>query len=355
MKKYISLEDMRKINCSSVLNIIRETGQISRKEISDKTGLSWGGMTKIVNKLFEKGYIEETKNMNTTGAGRIPGLITICKNRNVVIGIDINREGLVGCVLNLAGDILKEYSSEIKYHTKEELLGTILSFASNVVKEHNKENILAIGVAMQGIVDVENGISVEFPGCSDWENINIREIFENHFNYPVFVEHDPNCMLYAAIYHDPKDNSVLFRIDRSIGMAVNTDGKIMQGNGLLEVAHNIIIPGGNKCVCGKQGCVESYLSPCIKNGKIEKAFLDDVVKIMSVLMYNMSQIFNSRKIILTGKLIEYKELFEKKLLDEFYQYCDAKNYQVIFMEETKKVVYGAAMIAIRGAIDSIEV
>ena len=59
MKKYMDLEDMSKVNCSSVLNVIREAKEVSRKEISDITGLSWGGMTKIVNKLFEKGYIEE--------------------------------------------------------------------------------------------------------------------------------------------------------------------------------------------------------------------------------------------------------------------------------------------------------
>ena len=63
MKKYIGLEDMSKVNCSNVLNVIREAKEISRKEISEITGLSWGGMTKIVNKLFEKGYIEEEKKM----------------------------------------------------------------------------------------------------------------------------------------------------------------------------------------------------------------------------------------------------------------------------------------------------
>ena len=78
MKKYMDLEDMSKVNCSSVLNVIREAKEVSRKEISDITGLSWGGMTKIVNKLFEIGYIEEGKSAVSTGVGRTPGVITIC-------------------------------------------------------------------------------------------------------------------------------------------------------------------------------------------------------------------------------------------------------------------------------------
>lgn len=355
MKKFIGLGDMSKVNCSSVLNVIREAKEISRKEISDETGLSWGGMTKIVNKLFEKGYIKEEKSTTTVGAGRTPGVITICKDYNVVIGLDINREGLVACVLNLAGDVIKEYSSEVKCETKEELLQSIISFTSVVVKEHNAMNILAIGVAMQGIVDADKGVSIEFPGCKDWKNVPIREILVNHFYYPVFVEHDPNCMLYSAIYNNPAENSVLFRIDRSIGMAVTIDGKILEGNGLLEVAHNIIVPGGRECECGKRGCVESYLRPCLIEEELQEDAVNEMVKVIPILMYNMAQVFNASKIILTGKLIGYRDKFEDKLLEEFYQYCSSEKIKVEFMEETKKVVYGAAMIAVRGAIDSIEV
>lgn len=355
MKKYMGLEDMSKVNCSSVLNVIREAKEISRKEISDITGLSWGGMTKIVNKLFEKGYIEEEKSTIPTGAGRIPGVITICKDYNVVVGVDINREGLAGCVLNLAGDILDEYSADVFCETKEELMQSIISFTSRIVKENNKKNILAIGVAMQGIVDVEKGISIKFPGCTEWNDIEIRSILENHFHHPVFIEHDPNCMLYSAVYSNPMENSVLFRMDRSIGMAVTLDGNILRGNGLLEVAHSIAVVNGKECKCGKRGCVEAYLKACLKGGQFCPEAIDEMTKVISVLMYNMSQIFNASKLILTGKLINYKDVFEDKLMEEFHKYSEPGQVKVEFMEETGKVVYGAAMIAIQGAIDQIEV
>lgn len=355
MKKYMGLEDMSKVNCSSVLNVIREAKKISRKEISDITGLSWGGMTKIVNKLFEKGYIEEEKSTTPTGAGRIPGVITICKDYNVVVGLDINREGLAGCVLNLAGDILEGYFADIFCETKEELMQSIISFTSRIVKENNKKNILAIGVAMQGIVDVEKGISIKFPGCAGWSNVDIRDILESHFQQPVFIEHDPNCMLYSAVYNKPMENSVLFRVDRSIGMAVTIDGNILRGNGVLEVAHSIVVPGGKECKCGKKGCVEAYLRACTNGREFYTEAVDEMAKVISILMYNMCQMFNASNIILTGKLVTYRELFEDKLMEEFHKYSEPGQVKVEFMEETGKVVYGAAMIAIQGAIDQIEV
>lgn len=386
MKKYIGLEDMSKVNCSNVLNVIREAKEISRKEITDITGLSWAGMSKIVNKLFEKGYIEESKGAVTGGAGRKPGVISICKESNVVIGLDINKEGLVACVLNLAGDILGEYTAEADCLDKEVFLQSIISFTSYVIKENNKRNILAIGVAMQGIINVEKGISERFPDCKGWENVPIREILINHFHYPVFIEHDPNCMLYSAIYNHPTENCILFRIDRSIGMAVTMNGNIICGNGMLEVAHSIIVPDGKQCKCGKKGCVEAYLKPCLINKKLQMEEVDDMVRVIAILMYNMVQIFNARKLILTGEMIAHKNIFQEKLLKEFYSYFEESSskknmnemwsvdwnddeenpeeiirengqekIEVDFMEETKRVVFGAAMIAVQGAIDEIEI
>lgn len=355
MKKYMGLEDMSKVNCSNVLNVIREAKEISRKEISEITGLSWGGMTKIVNKLFEKGYIEEEKNAEATGVGRTPGVISICKDKNVVIGFDINHQGLEGCVINLAGEILGEYSAPMKFSNKEELLESIISFTSNVVKENNSKNILGIGVAMQGMVDANKGISIKFPGCPNWENVAIKEILENHLHYPVRIEHDPNCMLYSVIYNNPEENCVLFRIDSSIGMAVTVDGNVLQGNGLLEVAHSIAVPGGRQCVCGKQGCVEAYIKACHEETESNVEVIEETRDVVAVLMYNMSQIFNASKMIVAGNFIQYKKTFEEQLMKKFQELNIEEKVKVVFLEGDKNVVYGAAMIAVQEAIDSIEV
>ena len=355
MKKYMGLDDMSKVNCSNVLSVIREEKEVSRRVISDITGLSWGGMTKIVNKLFEKGYIEEIRKSSGAGAGRIPGVITICKEKNVVIGLDINREGLRACVLNLAGDVIKEYSKDINATSKETLIQGILAFIASVVKENNKRKILAIGVAMQGIINVDTGISEKFPECLGWENVPIREILIRHFQYPVFIEHDPNCMLYSSIYNNPEENCILFRMDRSIGMAASVGGRIIRGNGLLEIAHSIIVPGGKLCKCGRRGCAESYLASCLVDKKIQADATQEMVKVIPVLMYNMVQVFNATKLILTGELIPYKSVFEKELLKEFYSLEGVEQVKVEFMEETRKAMYGAAMIAIQRAIEEIEI
>lgn len=355
MKKYIGLEEMSNGNCASVLNIIRHHGELSRKEISDITGLSWGGMTKIVNKLFEKGYIVEDKSEKYSGQGRTPHVISINKEQNFVIGLDINRMGLRAYVMNLAGNILKEYSEDGAFDTRDHLLNGILKFTEKIVEEYSGKKILAIGVAMQGLLDVENGVSIKFPHCPDWKNVPIRDILRKEFQTEVFVEHDPNCLLYSVMCEEEKDNMLLLRMDSSIGMAVSLNGQIIRGNGLLEVAHHIVVPEGKLCRCGQRGCLEAYISPCFVNKELQAAAVADMIQPVAVFMSNMCRIFRSEKVILTGNLIKYKDFFEKVLLNKFYQYCDKEETAIRFVEETGRAVHGAALIAVHGAIEQIKI
>ncbi len=355
MKKYLGLEEMSNVNCSTVLNVIRNCGESSRKQITDITGLSWGGMTKIVNKLFEHGYLEEDKCVKGAASGRTPGMLRLCRTHNFVIGLDINRVGFSAFVMNLAGELQKEYAAEVTFGNKEELLKAIIDFTGSIVNEFREKNILAIGVAMQGILDVENGISVKFPQCPDWENVPIKAILEEEFCFPIFVEHDPNCILYSNMHDEESENMLLFRIDNSIGMAVSINGEILRGNGLLEVAHCIVVPQDKQCQCGQKGCLEAYVAPCLSKDGVNKQAVCELIEPLAVFMSNMVHVFHADTIILTGRLARYHEVFEKELLETFHRICAGDEISLKFVEEAQLAVNGAALIAVQGAIDGVKI
>lgn len=355
LKKYIDLEDMSHVNCAHVLSVIRDCGEASRKQISDITGLSWGGMTKIVNKLFESGYIVEGKSENVSGIGRTPNIIRLNKEQNFVIGLDINRMGFGAYVMNLAGEVQKEYTLEESFDSKEELLQTILGFTQGIIEDFKEKRISAVGVAMQGMLDIKRGVSIRFPHCHDWKNVPVKEILEEAFGIPVFMEHDPNCMLYSVMNEEESENMLLFRIDSSVGMAASVGGRIIRGNGLLEVAHCVMVPGGRLCRCGKRGCLEAYVSPCLAKGKLNEQEIPQMIEPLAVCMNNMVRIFHSDKIILTGRLMKYRSVFEETLLDKFYEYCEKEDATVEVVQEPGLAVHGAALIAVQGAIDQVRI
>lgn len=355
MKKYIGQEEMSNANCACVLELIRRRGEIARKEIAQITHLSWGGMTKIVNRLFESGYIVEDKCENQVGYGRIPNVIRINREKHFVIGLDVNRMGLSAYVMNLAGEVLKEYTEEGAFDNKDDFLKTILSFLQNIVREQEAFHILAIGIAMQGIVDEEKGVSVRFPHCADWDHVPLRDILEEAFGVPVFIEHDPNCILYSVVQEEETENTLLMRIDSSVGMAVSIGGRILKGRGLMEIAHQIVVPDGKLCRCGQRGCLEAYIGPCFVKKELRPEAVGDMIEPLAITMRNMCHLFNAKKIILTGALMGHRAVFEEALLDAFYRYEDRQKVTVKFVDEANRAVYGAALTAVVGAIREIKI
>ena len=354
VKKYIGLEDMSHVNCSNVLQVIRNHGEVSRKQIVDITGLSWGGMTKIVNRLFENEYIVEEKSKNLAGSGRIPNVIRMNQEKHFVLGVDINKTGLRAYVTDLSGDLKQEYFVSNVFENKKQLLGNIINFLELVFNDFKKNGIHAIGIAMQGSVDVEQGISIRFPECKDWKNVPLAEILKENFQTNVYLEHDPDCMLYSNLSMEDSKNLVLFRVDHSIGMAVSVNGTILRGNGILEVAHHIAVPGGKACKCGRKGCLEAYIAPCIKGKGVDRASVKDMIYPLAVTLYNMVGIFCADTIILTGELMKYHNEFEEELLFLLQKLMQEKTIKVKFEDDTRSAVKGAAFIAMQRAIDTIK-
>ena len=349
MKKYIDLEDMVNTNCSNVLDIIQKNENISRKRITELTGLSWGGMTKIVNKLLENGYIVEKKSQPTSKSGRIPSIISVNNQKNYIIGLDINNVGFKGIVMNLSGQILKTYQKPVVATTKDQLLKEIISFTDMIFSNFKADVIVAIGVAMQGIVDSKNGISVKYPGISDWKNISIRTLLAEKFKVHVFIEHDPDCLLYSYINNSSSKNISLFRIDKSIGMAVSLNGKILKGKGILEIAHNTVIPNGKMCSCGMKGCLEAYIS---SDDKTHNS-IDDFLLPLCITIKNSVNLFNSDTVIITGDLMNDLKSYESKLLKMLQDFnCSA---QIKFCEIADNAVLGVSLLAIRNTINSLEI
>lgn len=355
MKKYIGLEEMSNENCSSVFGVISSCGEISRKEIARITGLSWGGMTKIVNKLFEKGYIVEKPGEGSASHGRKPKMICVNSENNFVVGLDVNRMGMTAYVLDLSGRILQEASKDCSFSGKDVIIEEILSFLRQLVSAYEDKNILAIGVSMQGILDAEQGISAEFPQCQDWKNVPVRKILEDEFKTEIFVEHDPNCILYSVLKDGEAENTLLLRVDSSVGMAVSLDGRVLRGNGLLEIAHSIAVLDGKPCRCGQRGCLEAYTAACFTEQGVQQDAVEELITPLTVFMHNMCQLFHATKVILTGKLMRYKEMFERELTDHFEQYCSNGKIEIEFVEETGRAALGAALIAVQRAIDKIKV
>ena len=359
-KKYITQEKLKKNTLADIFTFILEKKQTTRREIEYETGFSWGTVSSNVAFLVEKGYIMEEKSEQSGLAGRTTYILKPSHDRYVSIGLDINRSGLSCEVLALDSSVIRRFESAFSAKKQSELIEHSKQLCRCAVDWCNENGfrVFSLGIAMQGAVNGALGMSIRFPGVSDWQTSNIKEYFSAEFDLPVYLGHDPKCMLLGEMWRQRINNCILVRIDNGIGMAVALDGKILDDTERFELGHTVAVSDGRLCSCGKRGCLEAYgtLSAVMASRGIDserklfeakESFNTEIAEAglyFSKALYNIYILFKPRRIILTGKatlLSAFTESAVSLLRDENVD---------ITVDSDISAAYGAAVESVKSAI-----
>lgn len=82
---------------------------------------------------------------------------------------------------------------------------------------------------------------------------------------PVVLSNDANAAAFGElVYGGAKgmQHFIMFTLGTGVGSGIVVDGKLVHGStgGAGELGHNILIPEGRQCSCGRKGCLETYTS-----------------------------------------------------------------------------------------------
>ncbi|MCQ2282190.1 MAG: ROK family protein [Bacteroidales bacterium] len=144
------------------------------------------------------------------------------------------------------------------------------------------ESMLAAGDPEKGVGSIAlnelTGIGMGAPngnfynGCVEWAPnlpmkgvLKFEEEFHKYVDIPVVLSNDANAAAYGEyVYGGARgmDHFIMITLGTGVGSGVVVDGKLVHGfTGTAgELGHNILIPGGRKCSCGRRGCLEAYTS-----------------------------------------------------------------------------------------------
>ncbi len=254
--------EIKKSNTVKFFRALREKKILSRMELKELTGLSWGSVSAISNELLQKQLILAEKESVTTG--RPPEKLTINPMAKLSLGIDINSVGLSFNVVNLAGDSVYSAFSPLQSHKKDDLLRLLEGEIQIILARF--PTLIGINLSMQGKLNRKTGISVRTNFFKEWKDIPLVQFFEERFGIPTRLYHDPESLLTYHLNTDPRlgdaENGIVIRVDDGIGMAQLVNGRIYETGDetSCELGHTIAVPGGILCACGKLGCLESYSS-----------------------------------------------------------------------------------------------
>ena len=188
--------------------------------------------------------------------------------KEYVVGIDIGGTKLATVVADKTGHILgKVRQPTLSEKGPEYAIGLLFDMVREVVSQVGlaQESVSAIGVSCGGPLDTKTGIVYSPPNLPGWDALPLKAKLESEFQVPVIIENDANASALAEFRFGGGRgyNAVLYMtMSTGIGGGIVIDGQVYHGanDSAGEVGHQILLPNGPRCGCGKRGCLEALCS-----------------------------------------------------------------------------------------------
>ena len=254
--------EKKNITKSKIVNYIINNKIISKAELAQNLSLSMPTVLSNVNELIDRNMVFEIGEYESTG-GRKAKRIGINPAYKYAVGVVITANHLGIVLLNMQYEIEKTIRMRLKFSTETSYCLKVAEMVEDFLKDvEDREKILGIGISIPGIIDQANRMVVKSHALQ-LENFSLS-FLEQVFSYPVYFANDANAAMMAEDMHEYQD-AVYLSLNNTLGGAFCINGKLVAGQNQKagEFGHMILVPGGKKCYCGKQGCADAYCAASV--------------------------------------------------------------------------------------------
>ena len=250
---------LREVNKVAVLALIGRHGPISRADIARRLGLSPPAVTAVTRALLDAGIIHKTTDAQPRG-GRPGELLAVVGQAAVAIGVKVASGHLTGVRADLDGTILSSFEAPF-----DEAVANPFESLARLLAPHleGPQPLLGIGLGVPGFVDSATDL-VQAP-LLGWRRMPLGGYLSQLLDLPVLVDNDVNTLAaYEHLYGlgRPYEDFLTITLGRGVGAAVVIGGDLRRGGhgAAGELGHLTLDAAGERCHCGKNGCLETYLS-----------------------------------------------------------------------------------------------
>ena len=179
------------------------------------------------------------------------------------IGIDLGGTKIEGILLDDSFNVVER----TRIPTQQEkgyksIINSIVSLVEEL-KIKASDNV-TIGVSAPGAISKKSGL-IKNSNTQCLIGMPLKEDLKQALDQEIAIENDANCFALAeATLGVAKNHNVVFGviIGTGVGGGIVINGEVHRGRTYIagEWGHHTLRINGNKCYCGKLGCVETYIS-----------------------------------------------------------------------------------------------
>src|ERR1039457_7120545 len=199
------------------------------------------------------------------------------------IGIDLGGTNLRAAAIDRSGNMLDKIGGATDFEKgREAVLGDIVSAISTLRGKHGPGDLAGIGVGVPGFIRMQEGFITNSNNLPYLENFPVRDELSKRLGTPVILENDANAAALGEKWMGAGkdvDDLVLLTLGTGVGGGIISGGRVLRGCvGMAgELGHTTVVPNGNPCGCGNQGCLEKHASATAATAMARMMHLGDEI------------------------------------------------------------------------------
>ncbi len=182
------------------------------------------------------------------------------------IGLDLGGTNLRAAAIDNSGKILDRRATDTNPSAgREAMLGHMVKAISELRAACGATGLAGIGIGVPGFILLKEGIIRNSNNLGCLEDFPIRDEIEHRLGARVILENDANAAALGEKWMGAGrdvDDLVMLTLGTGIGGGIISGGRVIHGYlGMAgELGHLTVVPNGNPCGCGNQGCLEKHAS-----------------------------------------------------------------------------------------------
>jgi len=355
------------IKKNGILNEVFRSGSCQRFDLAQRLNINATMMGNYVEELIAAGLLVEG-DPAASSRGRAP--LHVNPQHGCFLGLDFEALRGRAVLCDFAGEVLEQ--KEISFRSdisRVGVLNRIIKLAKELAGLADRP-LLSIGIAAPGQVDCESGRVLHYRLLSDFDQVPLRDRFEEAFETPLFLEDNIRALAYGELLRGSGKgcrNFLCLAVRSGVGLGIVIDGKLYSGSNSMagEVGYLVFNttqgPQLATDLVSTKGFVDSTLK-LINTQKVttgrkellekeEDVTLADIISVaeagddvlleqlkqlgnhLGMLAANLANLFAPEKIILAGEVPDCSLVVRQQMERTFRRYTLPQILTTVYLED----------------------
>lgn len=248
---------VRRHNLALVLGCVAAAEPLSRARVADRTGLTRGTVSSLVDELIAAQLVTELDPARG-GTGRPAAPLQLNRSGPAGLGLELGVDQLGACVVDLTGAVrARRVVPSAHRDTDPATVLDALAALAATVRDDAGLPIAGAHLAVPGLVG-ERAI-VRLPNLPRWTGVDAAGGMADRLGTATGVANEADLAALAELWFGQAPADFLHvSAGIGIGAGVVLGGELFRGAGgrAGELGHVVVDPDGPACRCGGRGCLE---------------------------------------------------------------------------------------------------